>query len=174
MNRINLLVQDYFVSSRTPELTWFFQALTSFFDFSIIFIIAFSVILFFIHKVKGVFYSMFFFFNVFITMFVVLLLKMIFNTERPSNPLIDTFGASFPSYHATVSTVFLLTLIYVFKDNIKGFNAKVFHFIVSLLIFLVAISRVYLGVHWFSDVIFGVFLGTIIHHISIHIFKKYQ
>ncbi len=172
MNRINLLVQDYFVSTRTPELTWFFQALTSFFDFSILFFITFSIILLIIYRLKGLYYSTFFLLNVFITMFIVFVLKIIFNTERPANALIDAFGASFPSYHATISTVFFLTIIHVFKENLRGFNSKIFHFIAFLLILLVSISRVYLGVHWFSDVFFGILLGTLIHHISINIYRK--
>ncbi len=174
MSKINLFIQDFFVSSRTPEVTWFFQAVTSFFDFSILFLVIFSILLFIIHKFKGRVYSMLFFFNVFITMFVVLVLKFVFNTQRPPNALVDTFGASFPSYHATIATVFFLGIIFIFKDNFKGFNLKLLHIIAFSLIFLVAISRVYLSVHWFSDVFFGVVLGTIIHHISIHIFRKYQ
>lgn len=174
MNKFNLLVQDYFVSSRTPEFTSFFSFITSIFDLSSTFFIIVVLISLLIYRLKDKKYLYFFFSNIFITMFTVYFLKLFFDTKRPTDSIINAFGASFPSYHATIATVFILAIIFIFKSLLQGFNLKILHILGFLMIILVSISRIYLGVHWVSDVLFGVMLGAVIHHTSIHIFKKYQ
>jgi undecaprenyl-diphosphatase len=133
-----------------------------------------ALVSFLIYRFKDKRYLNFFLSNVLISMGIVYLLKMVFDTKRPTDSIISAFGASFPSYHATISTVFFLSIIFIFKNFLHGFNLKILHILGFLMIFLVSISRIYLGVHWFSDVLFGVMLGVVIHHISIHIFRKYQ
>jgi len=63
-------------------------------------------------------------------------------------------GYSFPSGHSTISMAGALVIIYFVLDNFKN---RILAHIVSILIFLyaalVGISRVYVGVHYFSDVI---------------------
>ncbi len=89
-----------------------------------------------------------------------LLVKLLMQRERPINALIDVSGYSFPSGHATMATIFFLALIFSFKDDIQNKSLKVI-FTVSLVsaFLLVGFSRVYLNVHWFSDVVAGFALG---------------
>ena len=171
MNKINLFIQDYFVSSRTPEVTNFFYLITSAFDFSWVFFILTILISILILKFKSVGYLYLFLCNIFASMTTVYLLKIIFDTERPTNSVIDAFGASFPSYHATISTVFFVSIFYIFKDQIQDSYKKIFGSVSFLMIFLVSFSRVYLGVHWLSDIVFGVVIGLAICYLSIHIFR---
>lgn len=174
MNKINLFIQDYFVSSRTPDVTNFFNIITSFFDFSLLFLLLVVVVSIFIIKLKKVGSLYLFLGSLLSSMTVVYFLKYFFNTERPTDSVVNTFGASFPSYHATISTVFFTTIYYIFKDQLQGHTKNIFGIFSFLMIFLVALSRVYLGAHWISDVFFGVILGLVITHVSIHFYRIYN
>jgi len=92
---------------------------------------------------------------------LVFLLKNLVERARPDN-LIET-GFSFPSGHATISIIFLGFWIYFCYSHIKNMPIKIITICtLALLIFFVCISRLILGVHWFSDVLSGIILGGFI------------
>ncbi len=92
--------------------------------------------------------------NVIVVTLLNQLLKYVFQRERPTNSIIEETGYSFPSGHSMVSMAFYGFLIYlVYKSNMK-FKGLIISFI-SILIFLIGISRIYLGVHYPSDVLGG-------------------
>lgn len=173
MNSIDLYIQNYLLSSRTEQFNSFFYIITSFFDISLFFFVITMLVIYIVHRVKGKKQSLFFLTNILTTMLLVYVLKNVFNTTRPVEGLIYAFGGSFPSYHATMSTVFFISLYTVFKDNIKLVYRNILYVFSILAIILVSFSRLYLGVHWFTDVVFGILLGVFICHISINIYKKY-
>jgi membrane-associated phospholipid phosphatase len=87
-------------------------------------------------------------------------LKDIFIRLRPVVSLTWTIGYSFPSGHATVSAAFFFLMIYFFKNRFTGAFARTIFIITNILLFaLVGFSRLYLNVHWTSDVIAGFSLG---------------
>lgn len=65
-------------------------------------------------------------------------------------------GYSFPSGHSMVSMAFYGFLIYLIYNNIKNKYIKwILICSLSILIILIGISRIYLGVHYTSDVLAG-------------------
>jgi undecaprenyl-diphosphatase len=89
------------------------------------------------------------------------LLKGLFDRERPSIPLLfHAKGLSFPSGHALMSVTFYGLLIYMIFKTVK--NPALKWTLISLLIILILIigmSRVYLRVHYATDVIAGYCIG---------------
>ncbi len=89
------------------------------------------------------------------------LLKQFVERARPENSVVLETGFSFPSGHATLAVIFFCSLIYVFGSRIQNRISREVFGISSLLLFLlVGFSRVYLNVHWVSDVIAGFALGA--------------
>lgn len=85
------------------------------------------------------------------------LLKHVVQRPRPTEfRIIDESGYSFPSGHSMVSAAFYGFLIYLIYKNVKNKYLK-WSLItaLSVLIILIGTSRIYLGVHYTSDVIAG-------------------
>ena len=94
---------------------------------------------------------------------------------RPSKfQIISEKGYSFPSGHSMVSMAFYGLLIYLIYKYIKNKKLK-YSLIVtlSILIFLIGISRIYLGVHYASDVIAGFCISLSYLMIYINVLKKW-
>lgn len=132
----------------------------------------FFMIILFIDKKFGLFFGAGFLFSIGINFCI----KEIVARPRPyvANPEIinklTTIGKSFPSGHS-VSVIFIvLTLLYLFyylnkKGKFKLYN-NVWFKILSIafavaLIILTAISRMYLGQHYITDILAGLFLGAV-------------
>ena len=85
------------------------------------------------------------------------LLKQILQRPRPiGHRIIDESGYSLPSGHSMVSMAFYGFLIYLVYKRIENKHLK--SFLIALLLVLIiniGISRIYLGVHYTSDVIAG-------------------
>lgn len=94
--------------------------------------------------------------------FITYIIKIIVARERPGiNPLVIEKTYSFPSGHSMISILFFGTLLYIIKrENYK--YKKVFNIIIPIYILSVGISRIYLGVHYFSDCISGYLIAGII------------
>jgi membrane-associated phospholipid phosphatase len=91
------------------------------------------------------------------------LLKQIFNRPRPLIPLLEPVrGLSFPSGHAMMSVSFYGLLIILAWENVySGFRKWLITVLLVLFILLIGFSRIYLRLHYFSDVIAGFAAGVI-------------
>ena len=77
---------------------------------------------------------------------------------RPPNPIVITKGYSFPSGHAVAAAATAVALVLVLLPS--GPRRRKWEVVAVLFAFVMAMSRVYLNAHWFSDVVAGVLLGT--------------
>ena len=101
--------------------------------------------------------------NICLVTLINILIKEIIKRPRPSvTRLVTESGYSFPSGHAMTSIAFYGFLIYLIYKNIENKYYKWGLIILfSLLTFVIGFSRIYLGVHYTSDVISGFIAGAI-------------
>jgi undecaprenyl-diphosphatase len=87
---------------------------------------------------------------------LVTIVKALVHSPRPSEA-----GFSFPSGHVTSTVVFFGLLIYFVWQHWKSPKVRILSslFFVTIEV-LIGFSRVYLNVHWFSDIIGGYLLGS--------------
>lgn len=104
------------------------------------------------------------------------LLKMVFNRPRPLIPLLkEAAGLSFPSGHAMMSFSFYGLLIYLVWQNVKQVWVRnVAIVFLLLLILLIGFSRVYLRVHYASDVLAGFCVGIIWLVLSLWVTRRIE
>lgn len=91
-------------------------------------------------------------------------LKSVFARPRPDvvTHLVDVTSASFPSGHAMNSAVVYLTLAVMLAQAEKEGGARIYVLCCGILLtVLVGVSRVFLGVHWPTDVIAGWAVGAV-------------
>lgn len=95
---------------------------------------------------------------------LVFLLKVLFERARPESyfPHLATALQSFPSAHAFVALVFYGLLVYMLLNTLTNLKSR-FYLVVSgsALTLLIGFSRLYLGVHWFSDILGGFALAAV-------------
>ncbi|MCI8575253.1 MAG: phosphatase PAP2 family protein [Bacilli bacterium] len=89
------------------------------------------------------------------------IIKIIIKRFRPTiNPLVIETGYSFPSGHTMSSTAFYsLLLFFIWKSSLSMTIKIIISIPCIIMIFSVLISRVYLGVHYISDVTAGLCLS---------------
>ncbi|MGH2540856.1 MAG: phosphatase PAP2 family protein [Actinomycetota bacterium] len=84
--------------------------------------------------------------------------KPFFHRGRPPDPLTEVVGFSFPSGHAVAGAATAVALVLVLLP--AGPKRRRWELAAVAFAFVMALSRVYLQAHWFSDVVAGVLLGA--------------
>ena len=102
------------------------------------------------------------------------ILKVLFARERPNIiQLVKETNYSFPSGHAMINMTLYILLAILIYNNIKNKKSKYILIFVCILIpIIIGISRVYLGVHYITDVIAGWIAGLLIAVITYQIYIK--
>lgn len=101
-------------------------------------------------------------------------IKHIVRRPRPNVlRLVSESGYSFPSGHSMISIAFYGLVIYFVYKNINNKYLKwALISLLSLLILTIGFSRIYVGVHYFTDVVGGFFLALAYLIVYIYIYNK--
>ena len=101
-------------------------------------------------------------------------MKLSFHHLRPPNPLIDPLNNfSFPSGHTTSGFIFYGLLIYlIWKKQIPKAYKYVIGSILVLFSILIGFSRIYLRMHYPSDVVAGFCIGFAWLTLSVWLMEK--
>lgn len=158
---IDQRVANLFYSFRNPLGVKIFSLITLLGEWRVaaVFIIIFSLILWLWNKRV-------YLFSFSITLggavFVNFLGKFLFNRPRPQTALYFEATPSFPSGHATLAIAFYGFIGYAIFRNAKKWKYKITVICITLILSVfIALSRLYLGVHFLSDVWCGYLLGLL-------------
>jgi undecaprenyl-diphosphatase len=102
------------------------------------------------------------------------LLKNIIKRARPVEffKTIET-SYSFPSGHAMVAASLSFSIAYILTKNKSQASKKKAYIIASVYTILMSFSRLYLGVHYPTDVVFGMFYGIALFLLIKDLFFKF-
>ena len=153
------MIYNFIISFRSPFLDNYFKFITRFGNTNTITIILLLFILLFRDKKS-------FLLTISTTSCVIVnsLVKQLIRRKRPNIlRLIKQGGYSFPSGHAMISICLYGYLLYLVNKNIKNKIVRLLsNIFLIILIFSLGISRIYVGVHFATDVIAGYLLGLVI------------
>ena len=152
---------DFFISSHihelyNPILNKIMIFITSIDNPLPVAVISFLLISYFLYK-KYYFETTFFITSILTSASLVFIIKNLVKRPRPLHKLIEVGGYSFPSGHATISTALAFSLYLIFKDKVKSENLLLILAVIYPI--MISFTRVYLNVHYVSDVLAGIGLG---------------
>ncbi|MEK5641863.1 MULTISPECIES: phosphatase PAP2 family protein [Paenibacillus] len=104
-----------------------------------------------------------------------IIIKNWMQRQRPTtHRLIEISGFSFPSGHSMAAFALYGTLTYLLWRHIPALAGRIAMIVIGVaLTLLIGISRIYLGVHYPSDVFGGYLASATWLMLSIYIFEKY-
>lgn len=166
---IDDVIYKFIIGFKTPFLTFFFNFITFFASIEWLVIISIIILLFCKERKLKIGLLIYLLGIALIT----LLLKNIFIRERPFElMIIFEDGYSFPSGHSSSSMAFYGLLSYlIYKSKLVKYKKVILISSLILLILLIGISRIYLGVHYPSDVLAGFMVGLIYFIMVIYIYN---
>ena len=172
---IDKIAYDVLVTElRNPTMTFIMKSITKLSDTLYIILIAILLSILFLIKCNKKEIALLIPSNLIIITLLNQSLKVLFQRERPVGyNLIEASGYSFPSGHAMVSMAFYGLLIYVIYHLVKNkYLRNVLISINIIIIILIGISRVYLGVHFMSDIIAGYCMSVLYLFLFTKLIKK--
>jgi len=169
----DVLISRYFISLRSDWLTSLMKNITQFGGAEFGGVIVFVILLFLTLK-KRYMHAIALTLAVSVSYFASLSVKHIFSRPRPlASPLVPEDGFSFPSSHAAVGIALYGILMYFLISHFEKTWQKVLVAISgSALILAIGASRIYLAVHWPSDVIGGYIFGGLWLAILIYLIER--
>ena len=128
-----------------------------------------SIYLFFIKRKKeaSVFFS-----SMLAIGAVVEFLKFLMMRARPLNQIILRTDFAFPSGHAAVNLVFFGMLVYIFLGSRSLRTKTISYILAGILVLFIGFTRIYLRVHWLTDVLVGFVVGAVVLSVGIIVLRK--
>jgi len=172
MDFVDQTVLNFFVANRVPWLSFVMLIITYSGSYILVGCLTIlSSLSFFIHKHKSSAISLLI--SVGGSLTFVFILKNIFQKARPMAEAIYLESSySFPSGHATIAMALYGFILYILWRHDKHHLKNPLIIFLTILIPLIGLSRLYLGVHYLSDVLVGYAIGFIWILISLYIKKK--
>lgn len=101
------------------------------------------------------------------------IIKQFFHRTRPFDfSIVKQGGLSYPSGHAMVVMSMYLAIYYLLTRKEMNKNKRIFiGIVIGIYIISMGISRMYLGVHWPTDIIGGYICGYLLYNTSKRIIK---
>ena len=164
---IDYNIYNIFSTNEITFLTAFSNVVTAFASSEVIIIITLLLIFLLNTNHERIFVII----NTLISAGIIILSKNIFLRERPliGSELLSSY--SFPSGHSLIATTYYGFLIYLLRRSKCKEEYKIIGTtLLSTLIVLICLSRIFLSVHYVTDVIGGVILGLIILLVLIYFF----
>jgi membrane-associated phospholipid phosphatase len=160
--RMDLQISMWFEAHATPMLTRFFLLITELHSTPGTLALGFLFTLYLAHK-RAWAWVWLMLVSLPLGMILNVLLKHVFQRARPSfeHPLLTLSSYSFPSGHAAAATL-LYGVVggYLISVN-KGWRRFLIALLALAMVALVGLSRIYLGVHYLSDVLAAVASSTV-------------
>jgi undecaprenyl-diphosphatase len=164
---IDIATNTFMESIQLPCLTILSKVISIIFDPVAFFVLSLiiALLLFKRNKKKSLFLASI----IILTSGLIIILKELIQRARPLNGILLETSHSFPSGHTTMAFVFFGIIAFLFSGKK---HKKTIYVIASLLILLTGLSRIYLRIHWLTDVVAGFVLGGLILILGIFIYKK--
>lgn len=151
---------------RNAFFNTFFKIITYLGSFYVLALLSILIILIFKRKHVGIIALI----SLVICSLVALIIKYIVKRPRPGFMLVEVSGYSFPSAHAVMTLALFTVLTYYLLKYLKNRTLKVLLTILNVfIILLIGFSRIYLGVHYVSDVLAGYLISFVFTVITITI-----
>ncbi len=172
MQAVDQNVLQFFAENRTEWLSFLMLVVTYAGGYMVASVVtALSAISFLIHKHTSKILPLFI--SVGGSTATVFIIKNIFDKARPlAEALYLEPTSSFPSGHAAVAIALYGFILFTIWQYDRHHLRNPFIFCLALLILLIGISRLYLGVHYLSDVLVGYIIGLAWLLISLAISKS--
>ncbi|MCJ8165370.1 phosphatase PAP2 family protein [Pontibacter sp. E15-1] len=104
-----------------------------------------------------------------------MVLKFFFDRPRPLMPLVEASGLSFPSGHSMVAASFYGLIIYLVWHNVQPKRWRnIFVAFLMIFVLLIGFSRIYLRVHYATDVLAGFSAGFLWVIIGIYTLRRIE
>lgn len=104
----------------------------------------------------------------------IFILRFFYFSSRPWGLVRAPFTSSFPSGHVTGSIVFYFLFAFMFTQNLSRNTRKIIYILVLIFCIAMACARLYLGLHWLTDVLAGICLGFAILLFIIISYRRYR
>jgi undecaprenyl-diphosphatase len=153
------LISNWVISWRNPVLTWWFETVTWLGNWQVVGIVWVGIGWYYWtqeRKYRWLWSS------TLLGVGLINLIKVIVKRPRPPLEwaLVGQGGYSFPSGHSFVAVAVYGWIVYWAAGKIKNKSARTAWIILgTAIVLMVPVSRVYLGVHWASDILGGVAIG---------------
>lgn len=155
-------LNNFVTAARTPGLVKFFLLITSLALPQFVFSFGLAFVAFLAMTKKRLLFVGPFLVSLLGGVTTNLLSKISLQRGRPVNAIYLESSYSFPSGHSTLAVVLYGFLIYYFWKKAHSQASKnLILFVGVALILAIGFSRIYLGVHFLSDVLGGYFLGIV-------------